>query len=96
MEVVLEHNVGTPMNAVNRAWEFSAFNARPGFSYPHNSVNVALTVEGVFGDMFIQELGQLKDDWDGYGAAQIGPEIICQARDAYAFFCRTGSAPAPR
>jgi hypothetical protein len=93
MEFTLDYGPGTPMNAVSKAWEINAWSSTPGFSYIHKSASATLTIEGVSGDAYLKELDNLQDNWDGYGAAKIAPEIISKARDAYAFLCRTGSAP---
>ena len=86
-------SINHPMNAYHKGVEYSVFNPVATLFQAHYSHNVALTVEGVVGDQYIQKLAQLEEDWDGYGAERIDSTVISQARDSYAYFCRCTSAP---
>lgn len=94
MEAIFDTCAGTLASSSSKAFEFAVYrSAVPTVSVLHYPATLALTVDGVVGEKLLRELGTLEDDWDGYGAASINAEIISQALDAFAFFCRNGFAP---
>lgn len=54
---------------------------------------IALTAEGIWGDQQLAEMRLLGDDWDGYGGAAIGAEVIGASREYFAMLVTNLPAP---
>lgn len=93
MDAVLDNSITSPSRQIASTVVLSGWMARPSYVQQVKQGSMASTYEGVVGDKFIQELGHLEEDWDGYGAASIDISIILRAREIYAALVRQLPAP---
>lgn len=72
----------------------NSFNRRPAYcAQPNLPTQIATTAEGILGDQRLVELRNLGDDWDGYGGAAIGSEVIDSSREYFAMLVAKFPAP---
>lgn len=93
MDVTFDNAVDSPMSGYFNTVALAGWRAVPACVQKVRSVSVALTFEGVTGDRYIAELGQLRDDWDGYDAAAIEGDVVSSARESFSAFVRRLPAP---
>ena len=93
MDAMIDNSIMSPTRQVASVAYLSGWLAQPACVQQVKVGSMASTYEGVVGDRFIRELGQLDEDWDGYGAASIDAAIISRAREIYSGLLRYLPAP---
>jgi len=93
MDLAFDNAVDSPTSAYLARVALAGWATVPACVQPVKAVDIALTYEGVMGDRYIAELGQLGDDWDGYGASAIESQIATQARETFSALVRRLPAP---